>query len=122
MGFLGVKGIYKSFGNTEVLRGVDFELEKGEVLSIIGSSGSGKTTIGKMITGIHKPDKGEIYYKNNLLRKLDLINFYEVTNVHAVVSHRISRIFTSIFIFFHSFIFKVFFKIIHKVVVLLENK
>ena len=42
MAFLEVKDIYKSFGKTEVLKGVSFELEEGQVLSIIGSSGNGK--------------------------------------------------------------------------------
>ena len=42
MALLEVKNIKKSFGKTEVLKGIDFDLEKGEVLSIIGSSGSRK--------------------------------------------------------------------------------
>ena len=44
MALLEVKNIKKSFGKVEVLKGISFELEKGEVLAIIGSSGSGKTT------------------------------------------------------------------------------
>ena len=43
MSFLKVENYRKSFGNTEVLKGVSFELEKGQVLAIIGSSGGGKT-------------------------------------------------------------------------------
>ena len=45
MALLEVKGIKKRFGKSEILKGIDFDLEKGEVLSIIGSSGSGKTTL-----------------------------------------------------------------------------
>ena len=41
MAFLEVKNLYKTFGKTEVLNGVSFELSKGEVLSVIGSSGNG---------------------------------------------------------------------------------
>ena len=44
MPVLEIKDIKKSFGKTEVLKGISFSLNKGEVLSIIGSSGSGKTT------------------------------------------------------------------------------
>lgn len=45
MALLEVNGIFKRFGKTEVLKGIDFSMEKGEVLAIIGSSGSGKTTL-----------------------------------------------------------------------------
>lgn len=45
MAFLEVKDLRKSFGDTKVLKGISFELEKGEVVSIIGSSGNGKTTL-----------------------------------------------------------------------------
>ena len=60
MAFLEVKNIKKSFGDTEVLKGIDFSLEKGQVLSIIGSSGSGKTTLLRCINFLEKPDVGEI--------------------------------------------------------------
>lgn len=45
MALLEVSDIQKSFGKNEVLRGISFELDKGDVLAIIGSSGSGKTTL-----------------------------------------------------------------------------
>ena len=45
MAILEVSNITKRFGKTEVLKGIDFSLEKGQVLSIIGSSGIGKTTL-----------------------------------------------------------------------------
>lgn len=45
MPVLEVKNLKKNFGKTEVLKGVGFSLEKGEVLAIIGSSGGGKTTL-----------------------------------------------------------------------------
>ena len=60
MEFLEVQGIYKSFGNVEVLRGIDFSLSKGEVLSIIGSSGSGKTTLLRCLNLLEKADAGTI--------------------------------------------------------------
>lgn len=60
MPILEVKDLKKSFGKTEVLKGVSFTLEKGEVLSIIGSSGSGKTTILRCINQLEKADSGYI--------------------------------------------------------------
>ncbi len=60
MAFLEIKNIKKSFGSTEVLKGIDFEVEKGKVLVIIGSSGSGKTTLLRCINFLETPDEGEI--------------------------------------------------------------
>jgi polar amino acid transport system ATP-binding protein len=60
MAVLEVKNIHKTFANTEVLKGIDFELEKGEVLSIIGSSGSGKTTLLRCINFLEFAEKGTI--------------------------------------------------------------
>lgn len=58
MAFLEVKGIHKNFGKTEVLKGIDFTMEKGEVLAIIGSSGSGKTTLLRCLNFLERADKG----------------------------------------------------------------
>ena len=60
MAILEVKGIKKSFGSTEVLKGIDFSLEKGEVLAIIGSSGSGKTTLLRCLNFLEFADEGTI--------------------------------------------------------------
>ena len=60
MSVLEVKGIKKSFGKTEVLKGLDFSLNKGEVLSIIGSSGSGNTTLLRCLNFLEFADSGTI--------------------------------------------------------------
>jgi len=60
MAVLEVKNIKKSFGKTQVLKGVSFSLEKGQVLAIIGSSGSGKTTLLRCLNFLETPDEGEI--------------------------------------------------------------
>jgi len=60
MALLEVKNIKKSFGKTEVLKGINFSLEKGQVLVIIGSSGSGKTTLLRSLNFLETPDVGEI--------------------------------------------------------------
>ncbi len=61
MSILKVENIYKKFGKTEVLKGVGFEMEKGQVLSILGSSGSGKTTLLRCINFLEKADSGRIF-------------------------------------------------------------
>lgn len=67
MAVLEVKNIKKSFGKTEVLKGIDFSLEKGEVLVIIGSSGSGKTTLLRCLNFLEKADEGTISVDGKLL-------------------------------------------------------
>ncbi len=59
-----VKHLSKSFGGHEVLKDIDFSVNKGEVICIIGSSGSGKSTILRCINLLEKPSGGEIIYKN----------------------------------------------------------
>ncbi len=65
MAMLEVKGINKKFGKIEVLKGIDFELNKGEVLSIIGSSGSGKTTLLRCMTFLETAEEGKVFVDGN---------------------------------------------------------
>ena len=67
MAFLEVKGIRKSFGNTEVLKGIDFEINQGEVLSIIGSSGSGKTTLLRCLNYLETADEGQVLLNGDII-------------------------------------------------------
>ena len=67
MAVLEVQNIRKSFGELEVLQGIDFSLEKGETLAIIGSSGSGKTTLLRCLNFLETPDKGVISVRGEKL-------------------------------------------------------
>jgi polar amino acid transport system ATP-binding protein len=58
MAYLEIKDFYKSFGDVEVLKGINLEIKKGEVVTIIGSSGSGKTTLLRCINFLEKADGG----------------------------------------------------------------
>lgn len=57
-----VKNIHKSFGEEEILKGIDAKFEKGKTNLIIGQSGSGKTVFLKCLLGLFKPDEGQILY------------------------------------------------------------
>ena len=67
MPLLTVENITKRFDDLEVLKGIDFTLEKGEVLAIIGSSGSGKTTLLRCLNFLEKPDTGLIKVGDEVL-------------------------------------------------------
>lgn len=58
-----MKDIHKSFGSVNVLKGVDLQIGKNEIVGLVGDNGAGKSTLIKLITGVHTPTKGEIYYK-----------------------------------------------------------
>jgi lipoprotein-releasing system ATP-binding protein len=63
------KGIYKSYGSLEVLKGVDLEISKGEIVSIVGASGAGKSTLLHLLGTLDRPDRGELFlYDQNLLQ------------------------------------------------------
>ena len=55
-----IKNIHKSFGQLEVLKGIDLSIKKGEIVSIVGPSGAGKTTLLQIIGTLDKPNEGEV--------------------------------------------------------------
>ncbi len=57
---ISIKDLYKSFGELHVLRGVDLEIFKGENVAVLGKSGTGKSVLIKIITGLLRPDTGEV--------------------------------------------------------------
>ena len=62
MSVIEIKGLKKTFGEHEVLRGIDLKVEKGEVMSIIGSSGSGKSTLLRCVNLLETPTEGQILF------------------------------------------------------------
>ncbi|MBR5637976.1 MAG: amino acid ABC transporter ATP-binding protein [Pseudobutyrivibrio sp.] len=67
MSILEVNNLKKKFDNTEILKGISFDMEKGETLSILGSSGSGKTTLLRCLNFLETPDEGTITVNGNCL-------------------------------------------------------
>lgn len=64
---LKVTSLKKNYGDNEVLKGIDIEIEKGEVVAIIGPSGSGKSTFLRCMNLMETPTDGEIYFKGQQL-------------------------------------------------------
>lgn len=70
-----IKNIKKTFGKNEVLKGIDLDINKGEIVVILGPSGSGKSTLLRCINLLENPNKGEIIFNNeNILDKKSDIN------------------------------------------------
>lgn len=68
---IAIRGLYKSFGTLEVLRGVDLDVFKGENVVVLGRSGTGKSVLIKIIAGLLRPDKGMV---NVLGKEVDTIS------------------------------------------------
>ena len=58
-----MRGISKAFGAVQALAGADLELQAGEVLGLVGDNAAGKSTLMKVLTGVHRPDAGEILFE-----------------------------------------------------------
>jgi phospholipid/cholesterol/gamma-HCH transport system ATP-binding protein len=72
------RGVYKSFGSKKVLNGLNLEVHSGEILFILGRSGTGKSVALKHLVGLLKPDKGEIFLDSMPLHGLDEDGFAAV--------------------------------------------
>ncbi len=68
------KNICKSYSGTPVLQGFNLEINEGDFLCVVGTSGSGKTTMMKMINGLLTPDKGEILISGKNIKDEDIIS------------------------------------------------
>lgn len=66
-----IRGLHKSFDDLKVLNGIDFTLYKGENVAILGKSGTGKSVLIKIIVGLLKPDKGEVFALGQQVHKLN---------------------------------------------------
>ncbi len=69
--FLQVKNVTKRFGSVEALRGVDLTVYTGEILAIVGDNGAGKTTLIKTLSGVLRPDSGEIMIEGKIYKELN---------------------------------------------------
>ena len=65
-----LKGVRKSYGANEVLKGIDLRIEEQDYLVILGASGSGKSTLLNILSGLEKPDQGEVLYDGGNIASL----------------------------------------------------
>ena len=75
MSVLSLQNISFSYGKTPVLQNISYEFEKGKMYCIVGKSGAGKTTLLSLLSGLASPGKGEIFYEDKNVAKLDKYSF-----------------------------------------------
>lgn len=77
-----IKGVTKSFGSLQVLKGIDLRIEKGEIVSIVGPSGAGKTTLLQILGTLDKPDSGSVVVDGTETSTLLTNKLSEFRNTH----------------------------------------
>lgn len=90
MAILEINNLYKSFGGLSAVLDVNFHLMEQELIGLIGPNGAGKTTVFNLITGVYKPDQGEINFKKTNIAGL---------NPHTICNRGIARTFQNIRLF-----------------------
>jgi phospholipid/cholesterol/gamma-HCH transport system ATP-binding protein len=78
---LQVRGLHKSFGAQEVLRGIDLDVQPGEIFVIMGPSGSGKSVLLKHLIGLEMPDAGEILVNGETIESAEIAAKYRMALV-----------------------------------------
>ena len=87
---LELRGLNKSFGGLQVIGDLDLHVDEGEVVSVIGPNGAGKTTLFNLITGVYRPDAGDILLDGRSLIGLDP---HEITNRGVARTFQTLRLF-----------------------------
>jgi len=87
---LELQGISKRFGGLAVMKGLDLHVDEGEIVSVIGPNGAGKTTLFNLVTGVYRPDEGEILFEGESLLGLE---------PHQITARGIARTFQTLRLF-----------------------
>ena len=90
-----IKNIYKKYDNTEVLNGLNLEVNESEILVILGKSGAGKSVLLKQIIGLEKPDKGTIEINGTEITDLSEKEFFKFV-MHMGMLFQSSALFDSL--------------------------
>jgi branched-chain amino acid transport system ATP-binding protein len=78
MSLLEVQGLTKRFGGVTAVHGVEFSIERGEILGMIGPNGAGKTTLFHLITGFHLGEEGRIRFKGEEISKKGITRTFQI--------------------------------------------
>lgn len=92
MSLFQIEGLSISFGGILALAGLDFEVEAGEILTVIGPNGSGKTTMFNCVSGLYRPDQGQILFQGRSLLGL---------SPDVIAREGIARTFQNLRLFMH---------------------
>ncbi|MGC8720676.1 MAG: ABC transporter ATP-binding protein [Thermodesulforhabdaceae bacterium] len=90
---LAVQRITKSFGGLVAVNNVSFEVESGSIVGLIGPNGAGKTTVFNVITGIYRPDKGEVIFGGE---SITLKKSYEIVKLGIARTFQTIRLFSQL--------------------------
>lgn len=93
---LELKDLRKSFGRTEIIRGIDLTVEKGERIGVIGPNGAGKSTLFNLISGRLHPTSGEVRLNG---KRIDGLKPYEINRLGLSRSFQITNIFPKLSVF-----------------------
>uniref|UniRef100_A0A1J3F318 Protein TRIGALACTOSYLDIACYLGLYCEROL 3, chloroplastic n=1 Tax=Noccaea caerulescens TaxID=107243 RepID=A0A1J3F318_NOCCA len=88
------RDVYKSFGDKHILKGVSFKIRRGEAVGVIGPSGTGKSTILKIMAGLLAPDKGEVYIRGQ--KRAGLISDEEISGLRIGLVFQSAALFDSL--------------------------
>jgi branched-chain amino acid transport system ATP-binding protein len=90
MSLLSVKRLTKNFGGLTAVNNVSFVVNSDEIVGLIGPNGAGKTTVFNLITGIYRPDQGEVVFQQNSISRLP---------AHRIIALGVARTFQTIRLF-----------------------
>ena len=93
---LELKGVRKQFGPTEIIRGVNLNIKKGEIHSLIGPNGAGKSTLYNLISGVYELTSGTIRFNN---KNIENLPSYEIFRLGLSRSFQITNIFPKMSVF-----------------------
>ncbi|MEP4196486.1 MAG: ATP-binding cassette domain-containing protein [Aliishimia sp.] len=86
---LRVSGIHKRFGAVHALRGVDFEVTRGEVMALVDDNGAGKSTLMKVLAGVHAADEGQLFIDETLV---SVNSAHDASNLSIQIVYQDARI------------------------------